>query len=82
VIRTDARVTKALSLSERVRLQLMFEAFNVFNHTYATGVITRAYNASSGVLTPSPRLAEGNATGGFPDGTNARRAQIALRLLW
>lgn len=82
VIRTDARVSKALKLSERIRLQLLFEAFNVFNHTYATGVITRAYNASGGVLTPSPRLGEGNVTGGFPDGTNARRAQIALRLLW
>jgi hypothetical protein len=82
VIRTDARIAKALSLSDRFRLNVIFEAFNVFNHTYATGAITRAYNASNGVLTPSPRLGEGNVTGGFPDGTNARRAQVALRLLW
>jgi hypothetical protein len=82
VVRTDARASKAIALSESVRLQLIFEAFNVFNHTYNTGVITRAYNAVNGVISPSPRLGEGNATGGFPDGTNARRAQVALRLIW
>jgi hypothetical protein len=82
VIRTDARIAKGISISERVRLNVMFEAFNVFNHTYSTAVITRAYNAINGVLSPSPRLGEGSATGGFPDGTNARRAQVALRLVW
>ena len=50
-------------------------AFNVFNHTYNTSVITRAYIVVNGVIAPSPRLGEGSATGGFPDGTNARRAQ-------
>jgi len=82
IIRTDARLTKVLPISDRLRIHLIFEAFNVFNHTYSTAVITRAYNAANGVLTPSPRLGEGSATGGFPDGTNARRAQVALRVLW
>jgi hypothetical protein len=82
IVRTDARLSKAIRLSERFRSHVLFEAFNVFNHTYNTGVITRAYNLSNGVLTPSPRLGEGNATGGFPDGTNARRAQVALRFIW
>ena len=67
---------------ERVNLQLNFEAFNAFNHTYFTGVLTQAYTASNGVLTPVPRLGEGNATGGFPDGTNARRVQVSARLAW
>lgn len=82
IIRTDARVTKVLTLSDRLQLNLVFEAFNILNHTYSTSVITRAYNAANGVLTPSPRLGEGSATGGFPDGTNARRAQVAVRLFW
>ncbi|MCU1232496.1 MAG: hypothetical protein JWP63_463 [Candidatus Solibacter sp.] len=82
IIRTDARITKVLPIRERLRFQVSFEAFNVFNHTYSTSVITRAYNVANGVLTPSPRLGAGSASGGFPDGTNARRAQVVLRALW
>lgn len=82
IIRTDARVTKVLPVKERLRFHLSFEAFNIFNHTYSTSVIPRAYNAANGVLMPSPRLGAGSASGGFPDGTNARRAQVALRALW
>jgi len=82
IIRTDARLAKILPVSERFKIHVMFEAFNILNHTYATAVITRAYNAAGGVLTPSPRLGEGSATGGFPDGTNARRGQVAVRVLW
>ena len=37
VYRTDARIAKALPFSERVRLYLMFEAFNVFNHPQVAG---------------------------------------------
>lgn len=41
-----------------------------------------ACSVVNGVITPSPRLREGSAAGGFPDGTNARRVQAALRLIW
>jgi hypothetical protein len=82
IIRTDARLTKILAVRERLRIHLLIEAFNVFNHTYSTSVITLGYNAANQVLTPSPRLGAGIASGGFPDGTNARRAQVALRVLW
>lgn len=82
IVRTDARLTRLVPLSERVSIQLNFEAFNMLNHTYFTSVLTQAYTALNGVLTPVPRYGVGNATGGFPDGTNARRLQVSVRVIW
>jgi hypothetical protein len=78
--RLDLRLSKAFALSEGRRLMVLFEAFNVTNSQYDTAVRTQAYQASAGVLRPTPRLGEGTQSAGFPDGTNARRAQIGLRL--
>jgi hypothetical protein len=83
--RVDARLTKELPITERFKLYLNFEAFNVFNTISNTFVNTEAYNtgaANSMILTPTPRLGEGNASQGFPDGTNARRAQVSLRFVF
>jgi hypothetical protein len=80
--RLDARITKVLPLSDRVQVQLNFEAFNVTNSQYNTNVLSQAYQAVGGVLTPTPRLGEGNASAGFPDGTNARRAQVSGRIVF
>ena len=82
MVRTDARLTKILPLTERHRLHLNFEAFNVFNHVSSTAVNTVAFEASNGVLRPVPHLGEGVASQGFPDGTNARRLQLGLRFIW
>jgi hypothetical protein len=78
--RLDARVERQLPFTERVRGKIMFEAFNVFNMMYNTTISTQAYSATNGVLTPTAGLGAGRASQGFPDGTNARRAQVALRL--
>jgi hypothetical protein len=80
VYRIDARLTKVLPFSERVQGYLNFEAFNVTNSPYWTSVNGQAYQATNGVLAPTPRLGEGSAAQGFPDGTNARRAQVSLRV--
>ncbi|MFN0104240.1 MAG: carboxypeptidase regulatory-like domain-containing protein [Bryobacteraceae bacterium] len=82
IVRLDARVTRIVGITERVKLHLNLEAFNAFNHQYFTNVLTQAYTAANGVLTPLSRFGEGSATGGFPDGTNARRLQVSMRLLW
>jgi len=82
VYRTDARLTKILPVGERYQLHLNFEAFNVFNHVSNTSVNGQAFQATNGVLTPTPRLGEGSASQGFPDGTNARRAQVSLRFIF
>jgi hypothetical protein len=40
----DPRVTKNVQLTERVRLQLIGEAFNIFNHTNINGVSRTQYS--------------------------------------
>lgn len=80
--RLDARITKILPLNERMQVQLSFEAFNVTNSPYDTNVQSQAYQASGGVLRPTPRLGEGSQSAGFPDGTNARRAQFSARFVF
>jgi hypothetical protein len=82
VVRTDARLTKILRVRERWQVHLNFEAFNVFNHVSNTAVNTVAYEARGLVLRPVARLGEGTASQGYPDGTNARRAQVSMRVMW
>jgi hypothetical protein len=76
----NARVTRTLPFSERVKGMLMFEAFNVFNSHYITGVNTVFYTAAAGVLKPATGVGAGNASDGFPGGASARRCQVAFRL--
>jgi len=80
IYRVDARLSRTLPFSERVKGYLMFEAFNVFNTQYNTSVNTAAYIATKGVLNPVSGLGTGNQSSAFPDGTDARRCQVALRV--
>jgi hypothetical protein len=80
--RVDSRLTKIFSLGERREAHFNFEVFNTFNRVSNTGVNTQAFQATAGVLRPVAGLGVGNASGGFPDGTNSRRAQISLRVIF
>jgi hypothetical protein len=82
VTRMDARVSKMLPFHDRFMLSLNFEVFNLTNTISNTAVFTQAFTATSGVLKPTPGLGAGNASAGFPDGTNARRAQLSARLVF
>jgi hypothetical protein len=82
ICRADARLSKLLPLTERMKLYLNFEAFNIANTQYNTSVNQTAYTANNGVLTPNSGLGVGIASGGFPDGTNARRLQLGGRLVF
>jgi hypothetical protein len=82
IYRTDARLTKILRFKERFQLHLNFEVFNMFNHVSDTAVNIQAFQATAGALTPTARLGEGSASQGFPDGTNARRAQVGTRFIF
>ena len=78
----DARLSRNLPFSERVKGTLMFEAFNAFNTQYNTFVNTQAFTATGNVLKPVNGLGVGNQSQGFPDGSNARRCQVALRIVF
>jgi outer membrane receptor protein involved in Fe transport len=86
VERIDVRLTKNFPIKERYRAMFTFDAFNLFNHRYFTSVQGREYIettvAGQGILNPAAGYAAGTATGGFPDGTNARRLQLGLRFIW
>jgi hypothetical protein len=90
----DARVARQFTINERIKATLMFEGYNVFNMQYNTGVNNIAYTSvavlppgllngtQTGTLKPAPGAGAGNAAQGFPDGTNARRLQVGLRLVF
>lgn len=76
----NARLTRTVRITERIKGQLMFEAYNVFNSPYDTGVNTIAYTVAGGVLKPVAGLGAGNASLGYPNGTNARDCEVAFRI--
>ena len=78
--RTDARISKVLPFSERFRVTLSFEVFNLTNTITYTGITARGYNLSGFNITPATGLGLPTASSGFPDGTNARRAQVSIRI--
>ncbi|PWU08019.1 MAG: hypothetical protein C5B51_08580 [Terriglobia bacterium] len=79
VNKMDARLTKSFRLWESGSVQLNFEVFNLFNTISNTSVNTTTYIASSTTIRQATGVGNGTAAGGFPDGTNARRAQVSAR---
>jgi len=85
--KADARLSKfiPIKLGDRTtNLSLSFEAFNLSNSWSPTSMTTKEYTAVKGVLTqsvsgPLATYGIGSADGGFPDGTQARRVQVAAR---
>jgi hypothetical protein len=86
--RTDARLSKIFSIGERFRVQLAFEAQNVFNTTIVSGAsplqeqeysLTKN-SAGQSILVPFANYKQLLATQAPPDGTTARRAQASLRI--
>ncbi|HTS65232.1 MAG TPA: carboxypeptidase regulatory-like domain-containing protein [Candidatus Acidoferrales bacterium] len=81
--RADARIAKVIPITERARLYLTFEVFNLSNTTVDTSINNQAYSEAKRILTLTPgAFGVGTASAGFPDGTNARRAQLGVRCLF
>jgi hypothetical protein len=78
--RADARLSKILPITERFTATLNFEVFNLTNTPTVTGMTSRGYTATGLNISPAVGLGTPTATSGFPDGTNARRAQASIRL--
>jgi hypothetical protein len=81
--RADARISKIIPFNERSKLILNFEVFNVSNTIADTSISNQVYQEAKGILTLTPAAyGVGTADGGFPDGTQARRMQVAARFVF
>ncbi len=78
--RTDARISKILPFSERFRTILNFEVFNLTNTITYTSITNRGFTSNGFNITPAAGLGLPTQSSGFPDGTNARRAQVSIRI--
>lgn len=87
--RVDLRLGRDFHITERLVTQIVAEGFNIFNHSNWTNYNTTAYIATAPaagslvttpiVLNANAPFAQPNGDGSQPDGTNARRFQLALR---
>jgi len=81
--RADARLSKIIPITEKMQAAFNFEVFNVSNSVAYTGITNQVYQEAKGILTLTPAAYNvGSSDGGFPDGTQARRMQISLRLVF
>jgi hypothetical protein len=77
----DARLARTFSFGERFKLTAMFQAFNVVNRQWTTGVNTVAFVAVSGLLKPVAGVGAPNASAVY-DTSTARHCELALRLVF
>ena len=88
--RLDLRVARDIKVREQVVFEVIGEAFNLFNRSNFNGYFNTIYTAAATtnttplsapvVLAPATNFKVANNDGAAPDGTNARRLQISLRL--
>src|SRR5262249_27858860 len=98
--RIDLRIARDIRFGERLVVEVLGEAFNLFNRSNFNGFNGTLYDASFPIdpatgqpytttnpppagtpipLTPRSNFTFPNNDGSQPDGTNARRFQLALR---
>jgi hypothetical protein len=77
----DARLARTISFGGRVKATVMFDAFNVLNRQWTTGVNTVAFVAVSGLLKPVAGVGAPNASSVYGAST-ARHCELALRLVF
>jgi hypothetical protein len=94
IYNVDARISKTIPITDRIRATFLFEGYNLFNMQYTTQVNTIAYTSvaelpagllsgpRTGTLIPVPGVGTPIAAQGFPDGTNARRLQVGVRIVF
>jgi hypothetical protein len=78
----DARLSKTVPFTERLKGQFTVEAFNVTNHRNVSAVNTTAFTSIGGIISPTPGLGLPIASNGYPFGTTARHVEVAFRLSW
>lgn len=85
----DLRLSRMFRIKENVSLELIAEGFNLLNRSNFNGFNTTVYNVTSAgtqdvsvpiQFTANPTFGVPNNDGSQPDGTNARRFQIAAKV--
>ncbi len=87
--RLDLRIARDIRLTERAKLEILGEAFNIFNRSNFNGWVNTRFEAlatpaTTPLATPvslqaNTRFQTPTNNSSQPDGTNARRFQISLR---
>jgi hypothetical protein len=87
--RLDLRAARDFRITERLRLEVLGEGFNIFNTANYNGFGTTIYTAAAPTtstplatpiqLTPTSGYFARTNDGTPPDGTNARRLQLSVR---
>ena len=85
----DLRISRTFRVAEKVKIELLAEGFNVFNRANFNGFNSTRYTVTGYIPTQdagAPIVLANNSTfgtpnndGAQPDGTNARRFQVAAR---
>jgi outer membrane receptor protein involved in Fe transport len=70
----DIRLSRQFSLTERFKLQLLGEAFNLFNHQQPNGVNSTAYSIQSAVFNTTTK--KGTATLAIRDGSTTALSPV------
>jgi hypothetical protein len=88
--RLDLRIARQFQVTERLRMELLGEAFNITNRANYNGYNSTAFNTVATTTTtplsapitmiPNSNFRVANNDGSQPDGTNARRIQVSMRL--
>jgi len=78
----DARVSKTVPFTARLRGTFTLDAFNATNHRNISAVNTIAYTSTLGVVTPVPGVGTPVASYGYPFGSTARHVEVSFRLNW
>ena len=78
----DARVSKTVPFTSRLRGTFALDAFNATNHKNISAADTIAYTATLGVVTPVAGVGTPTASYGYPFGTTARHVEVSFHLNW
>jgi hypothetical protein len=76
----DARLSRSIPFTERVKATFSFDAFNALNMQYNTSVNAFAYVVNGGAIRAVDVAGTPNASWGNAYGTNARHCQAAFRI--
>ncbi|HUB78503.1 MAG TPA: carboxypeptidase regulatory-like domain-containing protein [Bryobacteraceae bacterium] len=81
-LNVDARVSKTVPFTSRLRGTFAFDAFNASNHKNISAVQTIGYTATLGVISPVAGLGTPVASYGYPFGSSARHVEVSFHLDW